>query len=201
MSLGKIAMTKEALWTWIRSKVNNHESRITDLESGGGPPPGSSVTMAGDVTGNSAFSTVAAINGFGVGSSPSKSGDVLMYDLDNSVLVYGRPAFNNIQVLTDSGDINSDTQLVVVDVDNSPGGTLNIVLPTITPLTQLIFVKILGISSVALVSLDTLASNGFDPITGQATVSSLQNLGRGTIIVVAPDYTNNCWWNLGVTYI
>lgn len=201
MSLGKIAMTKEALWTWIRSKVNNHESRITDLEGGGGSPPGSSITLAGDVTGDSSFNTVVQIVNVPIVGVPDTNGKVLIYDNNDVNFIWGVAPFSNIETFTGDGNISDSSQLVIADLTGL-STVVTLVLPNLRKHMQLIYVKVIGQGSIGTVTINAGgASNGFDPVPLSASITELANNSVGTVIVLCGDLTNNCWWNLGVNYL
>lgn len=102
-TLGKIAMTKEVLWTWIKNKLNNHENRITNLESSGGPPPGSSIALAGDVNGNSDNNLITYIGGMPLDNTLTQAGSIWTYDANNGVIKpIDAPTSDNMILSSDS---------------------------------------------------------------------------------------------------
>lgn len=224
MSLGKIAMTKEALWTWIRSKVNNHESRITDLE-GGGSPPGGAITLTGDITGPSDANQISSIKTSTLESVPTAKGELLVFDAATSVIrkqliskdyygflpitnpdadtgfTSGPSPFNIIQYMLGTGDIQDYTQLVIFGIDTAGAGTFDLTLPTLRQTMQLVCVKVLGVSSTGVVNINTTEPKGFDPTPLSAAVSTIPGLGKGTVIWLAGDPFIGCWYNLGINHV
>lgn len=178
-------------------KVRNLTTRVEDLEAGGG----TSITLAGDVTGDSSFNTVVQIGNLPIVGSPSNNGEILIYDNNDINLIWGVTPYSNIEVLTDNANIADTTQLVVMDMTGITS-VIDIVLPPIRKHMQMITIKVIGTGSIGVVNVKAGdAANGFDPEPLMATVTELQNNSAGTIINLVGDLTNKCWWKTNVTFV
>lgn len=178
-------------------KIRNLTTRVETLESSGG----GTITLAGDVIGNSSLNTVAQIANIPIISVPDTNGQGLIYDNNDVNLIWGVPSISNIETFISDGNINNNTQLVIVDLTGI-GTLVTLTLPNIRKHMQLIYIKLIGQGSIAKVTLNSGgASNGFDynPLSGP--VLDLTNNGVGTVMILCGDLTNNCWWVLGINYV
>lgn len=219
---GIVQNTLERLY----QKFRGLDTRVTALEdSGGGPPPGSAVTLTGDVNGQSDNNLITYIGGTEITSLPAALGELFGYDASTGSymavpggsnglllqadsnntttgLAYTKiiPA-GEVHITNDNINISASTRLQVIDFTGISTGTYNVILPSITEFSQELYLKIMGQGSLALVTLDSEgASNGFDPIPLTPAVTQLTNLGVGIVVTLYPDLTNNCWWVVGFSY-
>lgn len=81
-------------------KIRNLTTRVETLEDGGGgPPPGSSVTMGGDILGNSSSTVIGSIKGQPLMGTLSMQGQLLTYDVGQGGIAPVSPATDQNSVL------------------------------------------------------------------------------------------------------